>query len=119
MKPRIAVYYGKLLFDDFDLRDGYFALAVNCLHGTGRRDLLVFFADVLVEFLGHVVINDVVLHFPAFFGLRFDDILALVGLLQRALGAFAFARDGSLAAFFSFFLLRVSTEGRRSKAEDY
>lgn len=62
------------------------------VQGAGHFNLLGLAADFLVETLGDITGQLVGGGMVAFF--HFDDVLALVGLLEGALQALAFAREG-------------------------
>ena len=90
----IAGPAAKLLFHQLDLRGGQFVLLVHLLHGARGGHFLGPMANVFVERLGRVVGGQVIVHLLALLVLHLDDGLALVGFLQRALGARGFTGDG-------------------------
>ena len=71
---------------------GHGQLLVFLIQGAGHFDLLGLAADFLVETLGDITSQLVGSGMVALF--YFDDVLALVGLLEGALEALAFAREG-------------------------
>lgn len=71
---------------------GHGQLVVLLVQGSGHFDLLGLAADFLVETFGDITSQLVGGGMVAFF--HFDDVLALVSLLEGALQALAFARQG-------------------------
>ena len=71
---------------------GHGQLLVFLIQGAGHFNLLGLAADFLVETLGDITGQLVGGGMVAFF--HFDDVLALVGLLEGALQALAFASEG-------------------------
>ena len=79
-----------LLLDGFDV--GHGQLLVFLIQGAGHFNLLGLAAEFLVETLGDITGQLVGGGMVAFF--HFDDVLALISLLEGALQALAFARQG-------------------------
>src|SRR5438477_9702840 len=88
---------GRLRFS-LDLVQGQLLLAVSGLDFAGGFDLFAVGADFFVEAFGDIVLGHPVGdRFAVFFGLNYR--LALVGLMEAALGAFGFTLDGDFFAF--------------------
>jgi hypothetical protein len=95
-----------VLLDGFDL--GHGQLTVFLVQGAGHFDRLGLAANLSVESLGDVASQLVGGRLGAF--LHFNDVLALVGLLEGALEALAFAGKGHF--------LGESSSGKSSHSRD-
>jgi hypothetical protein len=83
------------LLDFFDLAGGELELAVHFLDGAGGGHLLGVLANGLVEPFADFVVHEIIIHRLAIF-VGGDDVLAFVGFMQGAFGAFAVTRDSDL-----------------------
>ena len=97
-----------VLLDGFDLGDSQ--LTVFLVQGAGHFDRLGLAADLSVETLGDIASQLVGGRLVAF--LHFNDVLALVSLLEGALEALAFAGEGHFLGESSG---RKSSHGRDSE----
>lgn len=95
-----------VLLDGFDL--GHGQLTVFLVQGAGHFDRLGLAANLSVESLGDVASQLVGGRLGAF--LHFNDVLALVSLLEGALEALAFAGEGHF--------LGESSSGKSSHSRD-
>jgi uncharacterized protein (DUF2062 family) len=101
-RRRLALFSAEGLLHQFDLRYGEHHLPVFLMHGSCRFDLGRMLAEVFVEILAEIVLGKVILDgFAVLRGL--NDVLAMIGLLQSALGALPLAGDGDF---------RIGGEGR-------